>query len=265
VSDLIAHSATLRDGLSALSQFHALLSDYANVQLSEHDHRVTVHCAPWNGLSPRMQRFASEIVVAGLFQLIRSFDARARLQRASFEYPAPDYLAEYTRVFQRAECFEQRFTGIVFDRTLMDTASPHRDDDMRDALRAVAERHLLRAQKASVALCVRKLLVERGSSLRTDMRSVARSLGLSVRSLRRHLAAEGESYSAIVNDALLRRAKRFLVEERRSIQETAHEMGFSNASAFHRAFKAWTGTTPHAFRNTRATEARPPAIRRAVR
>jgi AraC-like DNA-binding protein len=252
VCDLIAHSATLRDGLDALSRFHPLLSDHTSVQVCEHDQRVTVYCSPFASGSPRIQSMASEMIVAGLFRLIRSFNAYARLERASFEYAAPSYHAEYERVFQRSACFEQRFTGIVFDRALMDSVSPHRDQDMHDALRAIAERHMSRTQGASVALRVREVLLQQQSGPRTDMSSVARALGLSVRSLRRRLAAEGKSYNAVANDALVMVAKRFLVDEQRTIQETAYEMGFSHCGAFHRAFKTWTGTTPRAFLSTRS-------------
>jgi AraC-like DNA-binding protein len=249
ITDLIAHAGTLRAGLEALRRFHPLLSDHASFELSEEDHLVTLRYRPLSGVSERVQRFASEAFVLGLYQMLRAFRRKARLERASFAYPAPDYRAEYTRVFHGRERFEQPFTGLVFDRALLDSVSPLRDEAVHDALRAVAERHMARTQGAPTTLRVRELLVrERGS--RTDMSTVARALGLSVRSLRRRLSAEGTSYAAVVNDALAAVAKHHLVDRGRSIQETAYEMGFSDSSAFHRAFKTWTGTTPRAFRDS---------------
>jgi AraC-like DNA-binding protein len=189
--------------------------------------------------------------VVGLLLLLRSFNIEARLERACFEYAPPNHHAEYTRVFEGAESFDQPLTGVVFDRGLMGAASPHRDQDMYDALRAIAERQMLRLQRASFAMRVREVLLQKRCAGPIDMTSVARPLGLSVRSLRRRLVAEGVSYAAVANDALAMVAKHFLVDEQYSIQETAYEMGFSDPSAFHRAFKRWTGTTPDAFRNSR--------------
>jgi AraC-like DNA-binding protein len=57
-----------------------------------------------------------------------------------------------------------------------------------------------------------------------------------------------------VDQALETLAKRLLADEDRSIEATAYDMGFSSPSAFHKAFKRWTGTTPKEFRQRRGTQ-----------
>jgi AraC-like DNA-binding protein len=52
----------------------------------------------------------------------------------------------------------------------------------------------------------------------------------------------------VESDALATVARHFLRDKQLTIQETAYEMGFTNTSTFHRAFKRWTGTTPNASR-----------------
>jgi len=195
-----------------------------------------------------MQRFASEMLVTGIFRMVRSFAPHARPERVCFEHSAPEYHAEYARVFENTECFYQRFTGIAFDRALMDAVSPHKDTEVHEALRAIAERRILRlTERAPFALRVRERLVQLGPA-RADMNAVARSLGLCARSLRRRLVAEGKSYNELVNEALAIVAKRLLRDDRLTIQEAAYEMGFADSSTFHRAFKRWTGMTPNSFR-----------------
>jgi AraC-like DNA-binding protein len=82
------------------------------------------------------------------------------------------------------------------------------------------------------------------------MDTVARSLGLSARSLRRRLADEDKSYAEVANEARAIVAKHLLRDKRKTIQETAYELGFSDTSTFHRAFKSWTGMTPRAYRES---------------
>jgi AraC-like DNA-binding protein len=249
ISPLIAHSATLRQGLESLSRFDRLLTDDAGYQLLERDDRVVVRCASLVGESSRTQRFVSEMIVAGLFKLIGSFSVHPRSAQVSFAYPAPSYRAEYARVFMGAEQFEQPFTGLEFDRALMNAASPSKDDDVHSALRSVAERRLLRLKQLTpYAARVRELLVQRGAAGPADMSSVARALGLSARTLRRRLCDEGTPYRSVANDALALIAKHQLSTTERTIQEIAHDLGFADASTFHRAFKRQTGMTPQAYR-----------------
>lgn len=249
VSHLIAHAATLRRGFESLGRFHRLLSAEPSFRLSEHGDQVTVQCFAQDGASLRVQRFATEMMAFGVVRLIRSFSAQARVDAVSFEYARPEYHVEYTRVFRVAPTFEQPLTGIVFNRSLMDVVSPNRDEDVHDALRVVAEKRIQRVlQQAPVTARVRALLVEQTPTLQPNMNSVARTLGLSRRLLRRRLMAEGSSYKVIVKEALAIVAKRYLRDRGLSIQETAYEMGFADSSAFHRAFKRWTGKTPSAYR-----------------
>lgn len=251
VSHLVNHSATLRQSFESLRRFHRLFNDQPSFRLSERGDKVTVECVSLVGASLRMQRFASEMLICGVLRLIRSFNRQARVDAASFEYGRPQYHSEYTRLLELMPRFGQPFTGIVFDRALMNMVSLHRDEDVHDALRVIAERRILRlTQLTPFTSRVRDLLVEQARTQQPDMNDVARALGLSRRSLRRRLVSEGSSYKTIVKEALAIVAKQYLRERRLTIQETAYEMGFADTSTFHRAFKRWTGKTPSAYRET---------------
>jgi AraC-like DNA-binding protein len=249
VSHLITNGSSLRQCFELLAQFVRLLADDAGYQIVEEEQKVTLVSLPIDAESPRMQQFLAEMMLAGFWRLIRSFVPSAKPECASFRHRAPAHRAEYTRMFEGAELFEQPFTRLVFDRSLLDASSTLKDDDVREALQSVAERRLMRLTEGMpYALRVSEYLVREGWPDRTDMESAAAGLGTSARSLRRRLADEGKSYSDVLSDALATIAKTFLRGQRHTIQEVAYEMGFSDPSTFHRAFKRWTGTTPSAYR-----------------
>lgn len=249
ISHMLAHSATLRQAFESLSQYRRLLTDKASYELLETDDLVTIRCVPSPSASSPVRRFTAEMLLTSLFRLIRSFRARARPRCVSFDYPAPPYRAEYARVFEGTESFDQPFTGIVFERELMNAVSPHKDDDVHSALRSIAEQRVLRLMhRTPYAVRVRDFLVQHAPAARADMATVARALGLSVRSLRRRMDEEEKTFNSVANEAQAIVAKNLLRNTERTIQEIAYELGFADASSFHRAFKRWTGTTPLAYR-----------------
>lgn len=248
VSHLIAHSKSLRHGFELLAQFFPLLCDHAAYRVVETDQQVVVQRLNGPGESTCYRRFNAEIMVGGFWRLIATFSGFAVPGHACFEHAPPPEQAEYQQFFGRAVAFEQRFTGVVFDRALLDASAPQKDEGVLEALQQVAERRMLRINRsAPYALRVRELVVS-GFREGTDMQRTARALDMSARSLRRHLLAEGKSYNDVINEALSIVATRLLRDDRRTIQEVAYELGFSEMSAFYRAFKRWTGTTPRAWR-----------------
>ena len=79
--------------------------------------------------------------------------------------------------------------------------------------------------------------------------ALARQLGMSVRSLTRHLAQEGTSFGEILDRLRHRLALRYLEDRRISVQQIAWLLGYSEIGAFNHAFKRWTGTSPTRARN----------------
>jgi AraC-like DNA-binding protein len=87
-----------------------------------------------------------------------------------------------------------------------------------------------------------------------DVDCVARHLGLTPRSLQRRLKEEGASFKLVREEVRRELAVRYLDDDL-AITEIAFLLGFSEPSAFFRAFKRWTGTTPLEIRAQRRGEA----------
>jgi AraC-like DNA-binding protein len=266
VAQLVARAPTARDAFESLLRLHKLLDDECRLQLKEAGRDATLRYECPGGLSARATRYVTEINVHGLYALLHYFARHARPTRVSFAYRAPSYRAEYRRVFQGIERFDQPFTGIVFDRALMDAAPMYHDEELHRTVRELAASRVLRLTHG--ARCVdrvRDVLARHEAPSAATMFTVARALSISTRTLRRQLAAEGTSYDAVAQAALAQRARTLLTVERRTIRETALALGYSDASAFHRAFKRWTGTTPSACRADGAAAGRERTTRRSHR
>lgn len=83
-----------------------------------------------------------------------------------------------------------------------------------------------------------------------DLRQASELLGLSARSLQRHLASEGQVFSVILDRFRHARALQLLDQGRQS-KWIAHELGFEDSSSFRRSFKRWTGEALPACRRSR--------------
>ncbi|MEQ8913443.1 MAG: AraC family transcriptional regulator ligand-binding domain-containing protein [Pseudomonadales bacterium] len=81
--------------------------------------------------------------------------------------------------------------------------------------------------------------------------TIASQLGMSARTLQRRLAERGRTFQALVEDARRHLAEQLLSSTRYSLAEVAFLTGFSEQSAFTRAFKRWAGETPRAYRMSR--------------
>lgn len=83
------------------------------------------------------------------------------------------------------------------------------------------------------------------------MAQIARRLGLSVRSFHRKLAEQGVSFQTLTEETRREIALGMLQKEHYALSEIAFLTGFSEQSAFTRAFKRWTGQTPATYRKDR--------------
>jgi AraC-like DNA-binding protein len=172
-------------------------------------------------------------------------------RRLAFDYPAPDYAPEYTRILGPQVEFDAPEIAFEFDAALLDVPQLQHNARIYEATEREAELALARlVRDKQHTERVRRYLDEVFPTL-PDMDQAARQLGMAERSLRRRLAAEGASFHELLVEARVNGALRLLRNPDCSIKEAAYKMGFASSSAFHRAFKRWTGMSPSEARRGR--------------
>jgi len=221
--------------------------DGAALTLLEHGAVATVRCRLPLGY-PAIERFFSEYLFATLLQLFEAQHPQVRIevQRALFRHAAAPLEDRHARAFRGPVLFNQRVHALRFARRLLDL--PRSPSSAPGCEPAPGPLVLSVASGATpVSERVRAWLGTRTSLAEIDACSVARALGLTQRALRRRLASDGTSLSALADEVRCRTAREAL-SRNVPIDVIVAQTGFRERSGFFRAFKRWTGRTPAQFR-----------------
>jgi AraC-like DNA-binding protein len=255
LAHMAAHAPTMREAVQTVSAFVELaMNDLGLFGEDEGDVFVVRFVLP--RFTPQVDRLLAEFMLGGQIRLAKVFTGPAAAPRYTcFAHARPADDSECRRLFGSEVRFGQDRTCIAFDRDIVDRTQLHRHSELLDLLRLEAQRRLNRmGTGAGVAGRLRQYLLTLPVSRMPDVSTAARALGMSDRSLRRHLATDGTSYRDAVRTALEESAGRMLRDCTRTIKETSSALGFADATAFHRAFKRWTGFTPGEYRRAHGSE-----------
>ena len=242
-SHMLWLSGTMRDALSRATRLYAMVSRRTLLTLEEHGDIAIVR----QGRVPGVARGAilTEFPVASLALRARAeTGGQFTLRAVRFAHPRLAPTDEpYREVFQAPVAFDA-----AADELELDTAQLALPLASADAITS----SILEAQITSLtaATKVRSPFLDRARRVAAanlaahpSLEAFARDLGMSARTLRRHLAQEGTSLRAVVDEVRREHADRLLAAGM-PVKEVAFSLGFSEPSAFSRAYKRWTGRAP---------------------
>jgi AraC-like DNA-binding protein len=197
------------------------------------------------------RRCTNESAVAQILKAVRDV-ARdpVRPLQVSFRHEAPNDLQEHARFFGCEVTFGAPHDALTLSTATLDGTLSLADDALSKflvgQLDALAKRHVSTEPLTDkVRSAISGMLVAGAPKLE----AVAAKLAMSPRTLQRHLASVDTNFAQIVDATRHHLASELLRETDRSMAEIAFVLGFSEPSAFHRAFKRWEGTTPTKFRD----------------
>ncbi|HTH16334.1 MAG TPA: AraC family transcriptional regulator [Magnetospirillum sp.] len=251
----VIHCRTLDKAFKRALRFFALMLDDIRGSLSCQDGLAVLTITE----NRPCREFAHETLLMFIHRLACWLvNRRIPIQWAAFRYAGtPQVAAEYQLMFSSDLRFDQPQTQIAFDPKYLHLPVVRTADKLKDFL-AVAPENLLVQYKDSNSLAaeIQRRLREVLPSDWPGFDEIADDMGTSASTLRRRMEAEGQSYQAIKDHLRRDMAITLLSDSAMSVMDIAAELGFAETSAFHRAFKKWTGANPGEYRRTNCAPAR---------
>lgn len=193
----------------------------------------------------RSQRHNDECAMAEIVLGIRVLSAQELSPRAlRFRHAAPPDIREHVALFRCPIVFDAPHTELELADETLEVRMPHANETYftifeEQVSRALASLPSAHGTSDAVRAAARATLAGGECSLE----GAAAALGISARTLQRRLHNEGTSFGQLV-DALRREMAHAYLAKGASQKEIAWLLGYADATAFHHAFKRWTGTTP---------------------
>jgi AraC-like DNA-binding protein len=248
LSVVLRQEPDLRSAMGLLTRYEHSYNEALRLRLEESGDLTTLRMWLEFG-EPAPTRQALDLAMAALLAIVRELLGRQwEPLSVCFSAGAPTMLNTHWEVFGPRLHFRHAFTGLVFYTAELDAPNTTADP----LLRPYTEQFLqaLGGPRATTGADQVTHLVELLLPLgRCSTVQVARSLGVTQRTLHRHLAAEGTSFSAIVHRTREALAERYLAAERYSLTEVSELLGFTAPSAFSRWFRQQFGRSPSEWRS----------------
>ena len=188
----------------------------------------------------------SRLVVGG-----RRIGPATLIKEVHVTHAAPAYSAEYDRVFQVPVKFEASKNALALDHAWLTAKVALQPRYAFGILSEHAEKLLKNLQDSKTTRGrVESLLMPLLHTGDVSMDKIAETMAMSRQTLFRKLKDEGTTFEKVLDDLRHKLALHYLNGKKVSINETAYLVGFSEAAAFSRAFKRWTGKSPSEMRKS---------------
>jgi len=251
LSVVLREEPDLRSALRLLIRYEHSYNQAIRGTLTEADGVATLSASFHPG-EPAPTRQVQELAVAAVLGIIRRLrDPRWQPMSVCFTHPPPPDVSAHRRLFGPSIRFEGEFTGLVFSTSELDSANALAEPD--DPMLQTYARQLLHVlpppPAADLVDRVRELVQALLPVGQCTMPQVARALGVTKRTLHRHLQAQGETFTAIVDSTRADLAQRHLANHRHTVTDVACLLGFASPSAFSRWFHRQFGVSPTVWRD----------------
>lgn len=206
-----------------------------------------IHCHQYEAESIRqiIEQDISALINIGVFVMNKDYGEHNRPLEIHFRHKPAAKIEEYERILKTKVLFEQEYNQAVFPLGILDSPIYNPNPRIAALLNDELQQLLQEVEnKDTMTLRVWRHFQSQDNTFQLDIENIAQHFNITQRTLQRRLQQEGTSFQDELKYFRTLQAKQLLNCKTMSISEVAFAMGFNDSSAFHKAFKRWTGTTP---------------------
>lgn len=241
---LILTCRTLGEAMLAYQRYESLFYGHELVEVVAEGNSMAV-CWPGEDSTGAL---ADSVAIAALVTFLRRLvESHPSPTRVDFVFAEPDPAARdaYAQFFGCPVAFGQTHTRVVFPMQLLALPLPHSAPHMRNLLDRQARALLLALPESdSFDRALQQAMVRLMPEAVVTLPRLAGELHMSVRTLQRRLGERNMTWRALLDRTREQLARDYLSDPSLTLGDIALLLGFSEHSAFSRAWRKWTGTTP---------------------
>ena len=240
-------SNTIRTSLDRLDRYHRFLSDQEFMKLDETKEglRLTLVLSH-RGVDIPEQNDASLAVTLSMCRMNYVEDLAPVL--VTLTHPKPSCSAKFFEYFRCPVLFDAPTYSLTLAVEAIDKVLPGSNPQLAELNDQVMIEYLAELDQDHIIQKVKAIIIDQLPSGKVTVENVARALFMSSRKFQRQLQNAGTTFNTLLNDIRQDLAQKYVREQDTSMTEIAFLLGFSESSAFSRAFKRWMGVSPTEYR-----------------
>lgn len=197
-----------------------------------------------------LYKFSIELKLASSMRFCKDlYGDDFKLKHARVKYPKPVNAVDYSSILGCEVNFGHDRNEIVYPNVMLTPTARFNPDTITHKLMLdLCENEAQRVRRRSSLSCKIARLAQDNLDTQLSIEDVADMLFMNPRTLRRHLKAEGTTFSEIVTEQRMSHAIAYLKSNTMKIEEIAEKLGYYDSSSFRKAFEVWSGEKLSDFR-----------------
>jgi AraC-like DNA-binding protein len=247
VAHVVLNSKTIGEGMKQYIRLFSVVNEAIELEFEESPKQAQLKFIYKNSDYYNVSDMERTLAIA-VNRTAKATGIDTMVYAVHFQHSKPAYAEKYKELFNCKVLFDQPYCEVVFDLKLLHLKPKRRNPHMRMAMLNYANQTMSRLFKRSISHKVKRLIEKNICDGSFDAEMVSNQLNMSRQTMYRKLKNDGASYSELVDQVRQDKAFFLLKQSQLPLTVIAYDLGFSELSAFTRAFKRWTGKNPAEYR-----------------